>query len=220
MDPSGASERCVAVQALPLVDNLSTAKVLKKNLRGAREAIYYGLMPGLIFSRGTKRKEAVPIKWLRQIRKFNQENSADKRVECFLAILRSLIDGEITKHGVPSNFHALLDASSSPSGAELVCWPPYHLQFVLEKLDIDDPDYNMIQHKMAGLCIQVLESTESSGDGWEALFVLFILARCLNRKWLDPIFPEPEFESSQKPTVTFNESLSGTLLDQCKNWND
>ena len=220
MDPPAASERYVIVQDLPLVDNLTTAKVLKSNLRGAREAIYYGLMPGLIFTQGTKPQNAVAIKRQRQVNRYNRETSSERRTRGFIAILKSLILGKISDHDFPVHFHALLDASSSPSGSELVNWAPYHLEFVLDNLQVDDASYNMIKSSMAQLCKQILESKECSGDGWEALFVLFLLARFLTSSWIDPILPELAFESSTKPVVHFNEALQDTVLDHCVNWND
>ncbi|KAL3907419.1 MAG: hypothetical protein SGARI_003547, partial [Bacillariaceae sp.] len=40
--------RSVVLQELPIADTLSKALKLKSDLDSAREAIYYGLLPGLI----------------------------------------------------------------------------------------------------------------------------------------------------------------------------
>ena len=47
--PSKGHMPPVILQELPITDTLSKARKLKSNLNSAREAIYYGLLPGLIY---------------------------------------------------------------------------------------------------------------------------------------------------------------------------
>ena len=50
------SNRGAVLQELPLINNLSkTMECLYSNLDGAREAVYYGLMPAMVHVRGQLR---------------------------------------------------------------------------------------------------------------------------------------------------------------------
>ena len=55
VDPGRRSTRPVILQELPVVTDLSTALQLKSNLNGPREAIYYGLVPAMIYERAMSR---------------------------------------------------------------------------------------------------------------------------------------------------------------------
>jgi len=109
LDPSNSSERAVFLQELPLVDNLSAAKILNKGFLGSREAVHHGLMPGLIHDRAMSSRNSIAIKRLVAINNFNREASLDDREASFVSILKSLLDGNVER--VPERLHALLDAT-------------------------------------------------------------------------------------------------------------
>ncbi|CAB9524871.1 hypothetical protein SEMRO_1597_G284900.1 [Seminavis robusta] len=174
LDPSEASERDVILQELPLIDNLRDARNLKANLTGAREAVYYGLMPGLLYDQSNKSVKAAGVKKNTAMTKLNTESSPGTQSSAFLAVLRSLIDGNL--RGMPSLLHALIDASHTDGEIRKIRWAPYHLRFVFQELDLEG-DYSELKSSMAELCHQVLTSKAASGDAWECLFVLFLIAR-------------------------------------------
>jgi hypothetical protein len=75
---------------------------------------------------------------------------------------------------------------------------------------------------MSQLCIQILSSKEASGDGWESLFVLFLLARCLTNEWAD-ILPKPTFlKTSKKTKIYFDEPFDnrGKSYDDVQSWSE
>jgi len=222
MEHSSSSDRGVLLQELPLVDNLASAKALKNDLRGAREAIYYGLMPGLIHDRSKRKPQSVLVKWNRRMREHNQK-TGEERKKAFLNILKSLIFGDVGL--VPTHFHTFLDAVGASVGSQRVRWSPHHLEFVLRKLKLDNAEDDDLAKSMEGLCKNVLSAKEESGDAWEALFVLFLLARCATKNWQEPILPNVGrfFESGEeKMAVRFNKPFRGKLkcLDQCESWHD
>lgn len=220
LDTSKANERCVMLQELPLVDNLSTAKSLNKSLRGSGEAIYYGLMPGLIYDRAIVPHQCIQINWSIAVRSYNIQASPKEREASFFSILQSLLDGDVGK--VPELLHTFLDASISHV-SPMIRWAPYHLEFVMTRLKLDDPEKSALAESVGSLCKQVLGSKASSGDGWEALFVLILLARCLTSSWKEPALPSfTSFNSAKKPVVLFNQPFdsSSKCLDECKSWKD
>lgn len=100
---SVGSSRPVTLQELPLVDNLSTAMgTLNDSLKGTREAIYYGLLPRLIYETGRKSIEG---KRGSAMDRYLSETS-DKDTE-FKRIVISLITGDLAD--VPELLHILLD---------------------------------------------------------------------------------------------------------------
>jgi len=88
---------------------------------------------------------------------------------------------------------------------------------------LGDPQKSALAESVAALCRRLVGSKESSGgDGWEGLFVLFLLARCLTSGWQEPALPEFTFVSTKKPAVLFNEPFDNSLksFDECASWND
>ena len=187
MEHSSNSDRGVLLQELPLVEDLASAKALNENLKGAREAIYYGLMPGLIHDRSKRSPRSVLVKWNSRMNEQNKK-TPEERKKAFLDVLKSLINGDVNL--VPTHFHTFLDAVNAVAGSERVRWSPHHLEFVLGKLALDDDEADHLAKRMGDLCKNVLTAKEQSGDGWEALFVLFLLARCVTKSWQEPILPD------------------------------
>lgn len=222
LDPSNASDRHVVMHELPLVDNLSTASSYLYSSLDAREAIYYGLMPGMIFEWG--QKHSVAGKRNNAIKKYNEELatiSGEQREIEFNSILLSLLTGEVEQ--VPEALHTLLDTSAAEPGSEKIRWVPYHLEFVMQKIRFIDLEKSRLAQSIANLCKQLHDAKESSGDGWEALFVLFLLARCINAQWHDALLPKFAFRGDQKAEVRYNEPYDNSSLrcfSQCHNWKE
>jgi len=218
MDPSKGSHRHVELQELPLVPSLQQALTLKPSLDSAREAVYYGLIPGMIYeSCGTgiagKRKTSVEDAI---------EKSKDLEI-MFRSILRSLIDG-VLRNGIPEDLHILLDSAKGKEyDDDKIRWVPYHLQFVLEALGRNVFGNQELAGKLAHCCYVLKDAKEKSGDGWESLFVLLLVARCLN-KLTDNTFVPPEwFLYSQNTTDVclnaYDSSLNnGVPFGDCKTW--
>jgi hypothetical protein len=79
LDPSVGSTRHVILQELPLVTNLTIARdCLYQSLNGSREAIYYGLVPGMIYEKG-RGKPIVGKKQSAVERYLEEEKQEDKK---------------------------------------------------------------------------------------------------------------------------------------------
>ena len=236
VDPSKGSVRPVVLQELPIADTLTKALKLKSTLDSAREAIYYGLLPGLIYYSPEKNEEEElrnnqseenvkkPERSLRDIvgkrqiftRQFlNNSQNLDRD---FKDILRSLICGDSDL--VPKELHMLLDTAGNEDGISVIRWVPFHLSFVMSRLAMaHDFSYNHIAGRIGKLCDDLRDSKRFSGEGWEAIFVLFLLARCLTK--LDDEFFVPRKWFLEDPKVLYNEPYQSNkqlLFSECENW--
>jgi hypothetical protein len=92
----------------------------------------------------------------------------------------------------------------------------------MQKMEFIDLEKSRLAQSIASLCKQLHDAKESSGDGWETLFVLFLLARCVNAQWHDAVLPKFAFIGDQKPEVRYNEPYDNSLrcFSQCHNWKE
>ena len=210
----GGSVRPVVLQELPITDTLAKATKLKPNLDSAREAIYYGLLPGLIHESTIIRSIVGKRDFLTN--KFLQESQ--NLDDDFMSILRSLLSGD--DNLVPPQLHMLLDSAGNREGPSVIRWVPFHLSFVLSRLATANSfSYRIIADHMSKLCDSIRDSKRFSGDGWEGIFVLFLLARCLTGSYDEYFIPSKWF--LENPKVFFNEpflSNEGRLFSECENW--
>ena len=96
---------------------------------------------------------------------------------------------------------------------------PFHFQYVMQTLSGKLHKQNrLLAEALASLFAQLLESKQRSGDGWEGLFILFLLARCIAGKHENYFIPDHWFENISV-NVTYNSySNTGLPLSSCKNW--
>ena len=214
VDPSEGSVRPVVLQELPIADTLRKAIALKPTLDSAREGIYYGLLPGIIYKSECPRA----IRGKRDVFARDFLNQSQNLDSDFLKILRSLLCGDADL--VPNQLHMILDTVGNENGC-VIRWVPFHLSFVLSKLKKADKfSYRRIATQMEELCDGIRDSKRCSGDGWEGLFVLFLLARCMTGLY-DEYFMPSEWFSEKHPQVLFNEpyqSKGHRLFSECKTW--
>jgi hypothetical protein len=210
----GGSVRSVVLHELPITDTLQKALKLKPTLDSAREAIYYGLLPGLIYeSQSTRsivgRRETLTNQFLTDSQNLDKD---------FRDILRSLLSGD--SNLVPRHLHMLLDSAGNSDGPSVVRWVPFHLSFVMSRLATADSfSYKLIAVHMGKLCDSLRDAKRFSGDSWEAIFVLFLLARCLTGSSDEYFVPSKWF--LKKPEVFFNgpyQSNELLLFSECENW--
>jgi hypothetical protein len=218
VDRSFGSARIVTVQELPLVDNLSTAmENLYKRLDGAREAIYFGLLPGLLFEESKGR--SVQGKRVEALGRFKD---ASKGVEedYFKEVLRSLFTGDASQL---QHLQILFDGCGE-AGSLKARWVPCHLQYVLENMfSIGvDGELRKLGSNLAKFCKGLKDSDETSGKGWEGLFVLFLVARSINGCSDDDYFlPADWFVSKSKVKLLFNPySNPAKAFSGCRNWDE
>ena len=214
VDPSRGSARSVVLQELPIADTLSKALKLNSHLDSAREAIYYGLLPGLIYGSTSVRSIVGKREtFTRDFLSESQNLDAD-----FMNILRSLIIGKAML--VPEQLHMILDTAGNENGPSVIRWVPFHLSFVLSNLATANAfSYRLIATHMEKLCNSIRDSKIYSGDGWEGIFVRFLLARCLTGSCDEYFVPSKWF--LENPKVLFNapyQSNEQRLFSACENW--
>lgn len=132
IDPSFGSTRTVLLQEVPIVKNLRVAMRLKSNLRGPREAIYYGLMPSMIHEIAESR--SLEGKRAQAVTEYLNTSTETGRIVGFKGMLESLITGEPSS--VPKSLHLLLDTHSAwPGFDKKIRWIPYHLEYLMGRLN-------------------------------------------------------------------------------------
>lgn len=228
IDTSQGSARYCCLHELPLVQSLKEAQDLRDGgVDSTREVVYYGLFPGMIHEAKLKGKN-IAGKRGKAVENAMKVPSEDLN-RIFLNILRSLIKGSMGL--VPEDLHIMLDSVPRREGEDQVDvthkirWIPYHLQFVFETMSDLDFEFSFLAEKMRDLCNLLLETKEKSGEGWEGLFVLFLLARCLTRMPDETFVPDKWFELGVPVTVVFNESYDSRKnrdvpMSECKTWNE
>lgn len=221
MDASEGSARAIELQKLPLVPSLAKAITLNESIDSTREAVYYGLVPGIIYEapiRGKniygKRQQAV-INFIKSTRDYDG---------ALVTILKSLITGEWDK--LPKDLLILLDSAPDRDGLEQkIRWIPFHLQHVLESMGRVTFGHARLAEKLADFCNILKDSKENSGEGWESLFVLFLFAYCLTGTSDGTFVLGDWFAHGELPKVFLNGPYSasnndGRLISACKTWDE
>ena len=237
LDSSSSSSRAVELQALPLVPSMKEAATLNTNISSTREAVFYGLIPGMIYEAGINQKEKFPNTDDNKVVYNSKKNIRGKRflaVQQFIEntsdfnvalkeILKSLITGDWDF--IPKELLILLDSAPGDDGvSHKVRWVLFHLQYVLGKMANVSFDHCQMAEHLSGFC-DLLNPKEQSGEGWEGLFVLFLVAYCLNGKTHDEFIPAEWFGQSQYPKVFLNGPYSvlgnrGQTISDCKRWSE
>ncbi|GKY92129.1 hypothetical protein MPSEU_000184300 [Mayamaea pseudoterrestris] len=220
IDTSKGSSRDVIVQHLPLALNLEDVVLyLNPDLRGPLEALYYGLLPGLIFDQGQRVK--VYRKHKAAINTFELRSSEDKR-RCITRILASFFTGK--ENDVPLELRKLVTTRPDldVAGREVVkiSWVPFNLQFVLAMSTLDERNwFDEGLHSLNQLCNHLKTTKESSGKGYEYLFAIAYLARCIAGLPFDNLLPREWFMDSGLE-VEFNPYRQevGGFLEDCCDW--
>jgi hypothetical protein len=126
--------------------------------------------------------------------------------------LRSLISGAV--HEVPEPLHILLDTTADGK----IRWVPFHLQAVCDSLVLsEDNGCQQLSQDIRDLCNLLENSPAESGKRREALFTLFLLARCVARSQ-DGYLIDPQWFKERSVQVRFNPYNLSWYLDDCKSW--
>ena len=209
------SNRNFVHRALPLIPSLIAAQNAFgwKDLN-AREAIYCGLIPGLILM---KRKSTFPTEKREEaVETFLATNYREDTV---LSLLKSLITGD--KDSVPNSLEQLMDTSDGGK----MRWIPDHMVYVLRQIaekgfeKLSDELRTLVQ-KIADLFDQFKGAKTYGGDGWEALFGLVLLVRILTKQ-SDHLIDLATFLSTNiEFTTSFNHPINVTAKNQFEDIKD
>ena len=222
IDTSAASSRGMDVQTLPRVDNFRDILHLNPSIDTPLKAIYYGLLPGLIYDQhmfkgpNAKMIDAVMI--------FNELTVKDKET-WMINILKSLFTGDIDL--VPPQLRILLTTRrvehAAKSDNAKISWVPYILGYVLCRTTLTEGSWHAdATRSLAMLCSELPSIRGGSGKGYEYLFAIAALARSIARLPDGVLLPEEWFENPAVEVVLnpFKAGAAGKALNDCKTWAD
>eukprot|EP00978_Attheya_sp_CCMP212_P040524 scaffold221898_cov38-Attheya_sp.AAC.2 len=186
----GPSNREMILCKLPLVSSLSEARTkLGYQKLSAREALYFGLIPGLLVERAqdqtvTNRRAYVVRTFIAQM---NLMGKTEANV-AFRVLLGSFITGSVSS--VPEILQELMTAEQQANDVVLR-WIPCHLEFLLKEMW---EHCNVLRNKSCLKSIYenlwtYLGAKDQAGDAFEALFIIVAIIRCLSRNFESDILP-------------------------------
>ncbi|CAB9524572.1 hypothetical protein SEMRO_1554_G282000.1 [Seminavis robusta] len=114
----------------------------------------------------------------------------------------------------------ILDTAGNEQGPSVIRWVPFHLSSVLSHLATERKfSYRHIASHAQKLCDTIRDSKTYSGNGWEGIFVLFLLARGLTGTSDEYFVPSKWF--LENPKVLYNAPYeSRRLFGHCENWQE
>jgi hypothetical protein len=172
------SNRNVIVQPLPLVPSVSVARAnFSWPSLSARKVLYYGMVPALIHEAQLDLQAGADT----HLPNTKRDEVIQKCVTGGLVtrdgirrLLDSFLSGDVDN--MLSPLQQLIDTVSVDDGTGRVRWIPFHMMEALRKFsswegfrDLED---------IVRLFNAFKNAKESSGDGWEPLFVAVLLIRC------------------------------------------
>jgi hypothetical protein len=198
-----ASSRQVLVRHLPLIPSLEVAK---KNFSwpalNAREALFYGLVPALIYE---AHLDSLPLGMGIHLPSEKRDEAIGKCLDDGLVTedrLRLLL-GSFTSGQANSVMTPLLQLMNTVE-EKRVQWIPYHMMSVLESFSAHI--HRQIIGKVPLLFSSFVEAKEKSGDAWECLFVFVLIIRLYSRQLHTPILP---LHLGDDYSLSYNEPFSG-----------
>jgi hypothetical protein len=162
------------------------AQALEWSDLNPQEALYYGLVPSMIFL-GHK-KQLVSEKRDSAIQKcFDQKLVTEDNVA---RLLTSFFTGEADLIPQP-----LLELMNTVEDGK-VHWIPCHMMVVLQKFASrgDLPNQKLVLEQIVSLFDDFCSAKGQSGDAWEALFVMVLLIRALAGRFHSSVLPLDAFD--------------------------
>jgi hypothetical protein len=213
------------VQGLPITDDLEEIQAYL-NPRGltVHQALYYGLLPGLIFD---QRKRPYTNSTMENIiRDFNGQTPEYKQY-WMLNILRSLFTGDAGQ--VPLELHFLLttrpldsDDYKQTSNLAKISWVPYILNVVLTNTHLKDVKVwhgNFWLEKAKEDLVDLYGSLCGAGKGYEILFAIAYLARSIAGLPFADVLPMHWFDDTNVEVLW--DPLCAKhqcVFSDCENW--
>jgi hypothetical protein len=175
----------VITKKLPLAQNLLQAKAaFDIPTLSPHEALYLGLIPALFYC---SKMGNLPSQ--RRTSAIQQYVDSGITVEKATELLLTMLTGNHAH--VPIFFRELMDIDIKMVEGEespIARWIPHHMTPVLESLAQSTSLQPRIRCCLAGICFQLAtfkNHKEQSGDGWEALFIVALLVRCVTNTFCE-----------------------------------
>jgi hypothetical protein len=162
-------------------------------------ALYLGLLPSLFY---IQKQNTLPY----QRRSDAIRNYLDSPVtlDGIVELLKSTLTGEYEM--VPRNFREFLDIEVV-NQREVAHWIPYHLCAILYSLSCVHRISAPVRQCLKAICSHfgTFHSHKvQSGDGWESLFVIVLLTRCLTKEF-GTLVPVPAAFGDVEVPTTWNQ---------------
>jgi hypothetical protein len=187
---SSPSDRGVIVRELPTVRSVVDAKrAFGLSTLNARTALYYGLVPALLYEYCQHGDDAGNASRKIIIDKCVDQNLVSN--DSIEKLLSSFVTGNTTF--VPEPLLFLMDnLKGPPSIGNIVRWIPAHMMNALKVFaaSISAP-LKQILFGFDKLFKKFCDAKYNSGEAWEALFVIALLMRVASRTFDESIFPKP-----------------------------
>lgn len=184
------NSRQVDVQELPLIPSLSIAReIFKHPLLSAREALYFALVPALIFT-STVDLGLLVAKQVSAINACLDENLVTNQSVTLL--LMSFVTGDKTLVIPP--LLQLMTAKPRPDrpGDSSIAWIPFHMEEVLMQFSNSgnlSQQLKIVIYNIGILFRQFRYAKENNGDAWDCLFVIALLIRVATGRFEDTVLP-------------------------------
>ncbi len=160
----------------------------------ARDVLFYGGIPSLVYE---ARLDSVEY-----VGHLPSQKRNEAIVECIKigvndnnvkVLLRSFISGEYLSVLPP------LQNLMNTVADEKILWIPYHMVEVLKVFCTTgnvSRDLRLMVQKIVNLFNTFKDAKDVSGDGWEALFVIVLLIRCITGQFDDKLLPLNDMDFS------------------------
>lgn len=184
------SNREIILRKLPLVSEMGEARrKLNCPRLSEREALYYGLIPGLLVERAqdhtvTNRRAKAVRFYVHQLNLLGQNEAREACCDLF----KSFVTGSVSS--VPVELQELMTAEQTENDV-ILHWIPCHLEYLLKemwqnckKLPNRECMARIYEH-----LFNYLGSKTGSGDAFEHLFIVVIIIRCLSATLESKVLP-------------------------------
>ena len=189
LDPQtsdGKSLRVAIIEELPLIPDLKSAQQLRTGIT-ALEALCYGLVPALIYK---DKGKCSPRATAQSVTQWCVEQELDSDAS-MKRLLLSFLTGEDFSLDPIRQFMSVF---TNESGMRRLLWIPSLMQAVLEVFgDSGRISFSHILTSIADLFHTMRISKVESGDGWESLFIVVLLIRCVTGRFCDVFSPGQDF---------------------------
>ena len=181
------SDRKVVTIPLPTLTSLQeTRRHFGMPNLGVQDALYYGMLPGLIVEKKNRREPRD-----RRVEAVSQFVGSIESSQDIWKLLKTLISG--SPEGVYRSIQELMTADLNADGKLILRWVPFHMHYVVEQIATNATHVDQHMRRSLGAVAdmfkQFMGPKWQSGEAWEALFLIVLMVRCLTQELDEDIVP-------------------------------
>eukprot|EP00978_Attheya_sp_CCMP212_P024654 scaffold77824_cov56-Attheya_sp.AAC.3 len=172
----------------------------------ARQALFLGLIPGLIVEQ--KNNHGLTQRRKLAVKNFVKVVNAEPMQVSNLLV--SLLTGD--EFAVHKHLLELMTADVKDDGTTILRWIPFHMVYVMQQVSMSclvlPKPFRDCLSSIADLFGQFSAAKWEDGDAWEALFLIVLLIRCLTNSFDDEVVPLGSFiPGNGNVSVAYNRPL-------------